>query len=112
MAPKLGTPVDGLFEQIEEIADIATPVGPPIEGSIARNDAMLGRLQTLILSLRQWSAGETDMAGADAAAVLAVADRTVREAGEAQQQARALLERVMGLLSAGVSGPASNCALP
>ena len=27
VAPQLGTPVDGLFEQIEAIADIATPVG-------------------------------------------------------------------------------------
>ena len=96
VAPKLGVPVDGLFEQIEAIGEIATPVGPPIEGRVARNEAMLARLQTLILSLRQWSAGETGATAADAAAVLAVAERTSTEASEAQQRARDLLGGVMG----------------
>ena len=100
VAPKLDTPADGLFEQIETIADIATPVGPPIDGSMSRNAAMLGRLQTLVLSLRQWSAGESDASGSDTAQVLAVAERAVRDAGAAQQQARALLERVMSLVRA------------
>ncbi|MFL5120527.1 MAG: hypothetical protein ACJ8C8_08700 [Microvirga sp.] len=98
VAPRLGAPVDQLFEQIEEIGEVATPVGPPIEGSNARNDLMLGRLRTLIVSLRQWSAGDTESAAADAAAVLGAADRTVKEASEAQQQARDLLGGVMDLL--------------
>lgn len=100
VAPKLDTPADGLFEQIEMIADIATPVGPPIDGSVSRNAAMLGRLQTLELSLRQWSAGESDTSGSDAALVMGVAARALREAGEAQQEARALMENVMGLVRA------------
>lgn len=98
VSPRLGAPVDQLFDQIEEIGEVATAVGPPIEGGTARNEVMLGRLRTLILSLRQWSAGETDAAAADAAAVLGVADRTMHEASEAQQQARALLGGVMDLL--------------
>ena len=100
VAPKLDTPADGLFEQIEAIADIATPVGPPIEGSVSRNAAMLGRLQTLVLSLRQWSAGESDVAGSDAGLVTAVAERTLREAATSQQHARALMADVMGMLRA------------
>jgi hypothetical protein len=92
--------VDGLFEQIEVIADMATPVGPPMEGGASRNDAMLARLQTLTNSLRQWSAGESGAAAVDARAVLDVAQRTVRDAGDAQLHARDLLGDAMGLLRA------------
>jgi hypothetical protein len=98
VAPRLDTPVDGLFEQIEAIADIATPVGPPIEGSVSRNAAMLARLQTLLLSLRQWAAGESGAVAADAGLVTGVAERTLREGEQAQQGARALMENVMGLV--------------
>jgi hypothetical protein len=100
VAPKLGTPVDGLFEQIEVIADMATPVGPVMKSSASRNDAMLARLQTLTASLRQWSAGESGAAAVDARAVLDVAQRTVRDAGDAQLRARELLDDAMGLLRA------------
>ena len=99
VAPRLGVAVDSLFEQIEAIADVATPVGPPIEGGgTARNEAMLGRLGTFALSLRQWSAGEGGAAGADAVAVLAVAERALAEAGESQREARAALAEVVPLL--------------
>ena len=100
VAPKMDSPADGLFEQIEVIADIATPVGPPLEGSVSRNAAMLGRLQTLVLSLRQWAAGEGGGATADAGLVIAVAERTLREATVAQQRARDLLQNVMAMLRA------------
>jgi hypothetical protein len=100
VAPKLGTPMDGLFEQIEVIADTATPVGPPMDGSVSRNDTMLARLQALTTSLRQWSAGESGAAAVDAHAVLDVAERTIREASEAQLRARELLGNALGLLQA------------
>lgn len=98
VAPQLGTPVDGLFEQIEAIADIATPVGPPIAGTTARNELMLARLQTLVTSLSQWSVGEAGSAAADAKLVLDVVARTVREGTEAQLAARGLLDTVLVLL--------------
>ena len=100
VAPKLDSPVDGLFELIEVIADIATPVGPSIDGSVSRNTALLGRLQTLLLSLRQWAAGESGPAASDCALVTAIAERTLREADGSQQRARALLQDVMGLVRA------------
>ena len=59
VAPRLGIPVDGLFERIEAIGEVATPVGPPGDGGAARNEAMLARLRNFTHSLRQWSLGET-----------------------------------------------------
>ncbi len=98
VAPRLGIPVDGLFERIEAIGEVATPVGPPSDGGAARNEAMLARLRTFVQSLGQWSQGETGGTAADATAVLGVAERAVREAGEAQGLARELLGEVLRLL--------------
>ena len=98
VAPQLGIPVDGLFEEIEAIAGIASPVGPPGDTGAARNEMMLARLRTFTLSLRQWSAGETGVAAADAAAVLALGERALAEADTAQGEARAVLEDVARLL--------------
>ncbi len=98
VAPQLGTPVDGVFEQIEAIADLSIPVGPPIEGSIGRNELMLDRLRTFVASLGQWSVGETGASAAEAKAVLDVAARTVREGANAQLAARQLLSAVTMLL--------------
>ena len=98
VAPRLGIPADGLFERIEAIGEVATPVGPPSDGGAARNEAMLARLRTYTQSLGQWSGGETGATAADAVAVLAVAERALREAGEAQGEARELLGEVLRLL--------------
>jgi hypothetical protein len=98
VAPRLGLPVDGLFERIETIAEVATPVGPPAAGEAARNEAMLARLRVLAQSLDQWSAGEAGGRSADATAVLGVAERALRDAQAAQAEARALLGTVARLL--------------
>ena len=98
VAPRLGIPVDGLFERIEAIGEVATPVGPPSDGDAARNEAMLARLRTFVQSLGQWSQGETGGTAADATAVLGVGERAVREASEAQGLARGLLGEVLRLL--------------
>lgn len=100
VAPQLGTPVDGVFEQIEAIADLSIPVGPPIEGSIGRNELMLDRLRTFVVSLGQWSVGETGASASEAKAVLDVAARTMREGANAQLAARQLLSAVTMLLRA------------
>jgi hypothetical protein len=110
VAPRLGVAVDSLFEQIEAIADIATPVGPPIEaGGTARNEAMLGRLRTFALSLRQWSAGEGGGAGADAAAVLAVAERARRRRARRSARRARPWPRSCRCSAAGSSAPGSGC---
>lgn len=98
VAPRLGIPVDGLFERIESIGEIATPVGPPSDGGTARNEAMLARLRTFVQSLGQWSAGEVGATAADAAAVVTLAERALRESEEAQAAARNLLGDVLRLL--------------
>jgi hypothetical protein len=98
VAPRLGIPVDGLFEEIEAIADIATPVGPPSDGETARNETMLSRLRTFAQSLRQWAAGEFGVVACDAAAVVTLVDRTLVEADTSQRQARELLDGVPRLL--------------
>ena len=98
VAPRLGIPVDGLFELIETIAEVATPVGPPADGGQARNEAMLSRLRVLIQSLGTWAAGEANGKSSDAAAVLGLAGRALDEAQAAQTEARELLGEVIRLL--------------
>jgi hypothetical protein len=53
VAPRLGIPVDGLFERIEAIAEVATSVGPPGDAVPGRNETMLARLRTFAQSLGQ-----------------------------------------------------------
>ena len=98
VAPRLGLPVDGVFERIEAIAEVAAAVGPPDDPASSRNETMLGRLRTLAQSLGQWSRGETGATMADASAVLGVAERAIREARDAQDEARELLGQVVALL--------------
>ena len=72
---------------------------------------MLGRLRNFTHSLRQWSLGEAGGTAADAAAVLVVADRALKDARESQGEARELLGAVLTLLqAAGRSGRASRLA--
>jgi hypothetical protein len=96
VAPGLGLSVDGVFQSIEEIADIATPVGTGDEEIQSRNEAMLARLRTFTQSLGQWATAET--AAGDAAAVRQMADRTLTEATSAQAEARGLLDQPGPLL--------------
>ena len=98
VAPRLGLPVDGVFERIEAIAEVAAAVGPPDDPASSRNETMLGRLRTLAQSLGQWARGETGATMADASAVLGVAERAIREARDAQDEARELLGQVVALL--------------
>ncbi len=98
VAPRLGIPVDGLFERVEAIAGVATTVGPPGDAPSSRNQAMLARLRTFTQSLGQWSAGEAGTTAADATAVLGVAERALRDAEAAQGEACALLDEVLRLL--------------
>lgn len=96
VAPSLGLSVDGVFHAIEEIAEVATPVGTA--ESPSANEAMLGRLGTFSQSLRQWSVGETAAAATNAAMLCNVADRTLTEATTAQTAARELLAAASLLL--------------
>ena len=98
VAPRLGIPVDGLFERIEAIADVATAVGSPPDPASGRNETMLARLRTFVQSLGQWSAGETGTTAADATAVRGVAERALRDAQAAQADACELLDQVVRLL--------------
>lgn len=98
VAPQLGIPVEGLFAQIEAIADLAMPIGTPMEGSKARNEVMLARLRTFTASLARWSVGESGPAALETQSFLEVAERTVREGAQAQDAARELLGRVTLLL--------------
>jgi hypothetical protein len=98
VAPRLSIPVDGLFERIESVAEVATAVGSPADAASGRNAAMLARLRTFAQSLGQWAAGETGATAADAAAVRGVAERALRDAGAAQAEACELLGQVLRLL--------------
>lgn len=100
VAPQMGTSVDELFARIEVISYVAAPVGPPKMPVSSRNEVMLARLQAFITSVQAWAEGEVGAAGGDARAVLASAARTLREAGEAQDQARALLDDAVPVLQA------------
>ena len=90
VAPGFGRSVDGVFQAIEEIADIAMPVGTRGEEDQSRNEAMLARLRTFTLSLGQWATG--DASAGDATAVRQMADRTLGEAESSQAEARELLD--------------------
>jgi hypothetical protein len=96
VAPGLGLSVDGVFQSIEEIADIAMPVGTRGEEGQSRNEAMLARLRTFTLSLGQWATG--DASAGDANAIRQMADRTLGEAAASQAEARDLLDGPAPLL--------------
>jgi hypothetical protein len=98
VAPGLGIPVDGLFERIEAVAEVATSVGPPGDAVPGRNETMLARLRTFAQSLGQWSTGETGTTAVDATAVLGLAERALQDAQAAQDEARELLGEVLRLL--------------
>ena len=106
VAPGFGRSVDGVFQAIEEIADVATCVGCGAEDAPGRNQTMLARLRTFIHSHRQWSSGEPS-ATMSYRAIRDVVDRALTEATTAQGNARRLLDQAAQLLRAWY-GPAGD----
>ena len=70
VAPRLGIPVDGLFERIEAIGEVATPVGPPATAGPRATRRCSAGCATSPTRSGNGRLGEAGGTAADAAAVL------------------------------------------